>query len=119
MGWASSMPRIPRVALSQRSRGMKYTPERSSARKEAGSAFPELCSVMLVSTEKGISTTIFREHMLGVGVPVLVGGWPIASIGMCLPRFRCSESRLGIIHEVLGECAASIAEKVRSAYYSG
>ena len=69
--------------------------------------------------EKGISTTIFREHMLGVGVPVLVGGWPIASIGVCLPRFRCSESRLGIIHEVLDECAASIAEKVRSAYYSG
>ena len=69
--------------------------------------------------EKGISTTIFREHMLGVAVPVLVGGWPIASIGMCLPRCRCSEPRLGIIHEVLGECATSIAEKVRSAYYSG
>ena len=65
----------------------------------------------VIRTE-GFSVTSDHLDIIGIAVPILCGRDPVASLGVCLPKFRCTTSKITLIHNVLGECARSISKKI-------
>lgn len=62
--------------------------------------------------KEGFSVTSDHLDIIGIAVPILCGRDPVASLGVCLPKFRCTTSKITLIHNVLDECALSISKKI-------
>ena len=60
----------------------------------------------------GYSVSSDHPDVKGIAVPILLGRNPVASIGICLPKFRCTASKIALIKEVLDECATSMEKKM-------
>ena len=65
--------------------------------------------------KEGFSVSADHPDVMGIAVPVLVGRDPVASIGVCLPKFRYTDSKVSLIKSVLYECALSLGKKISEA----
>ena len=62
--------------------------------------------------KEGFSITSDHLDIIGIAVPILCGSDPVASLGVCLPKFRCTTSKITLIRNVLDECALSLGKKI-------
>jgi len=65
--------------------------------------------------EEGFSVSSDHPDVKGIAVPILVGKVPVASIGICLPKFRSTEGKIALIKNILGERALSLEKKIMEA----
>lgn len=63
--------------------------------------------------EEGVSVVYGQFDIIGIAVPILVGSNIVASLGVCLPAYRCSTSTLMLMRDTLDRCAARIAAKLK------
>ena len=75
----------------------------------------DLLKELAIIRKDGFSISSDHPDVKGIAVPILVGKSPVASIGVCLPKFRCTTGRIDLIRDVLGECALSLEKKITEA----
>lgn len=63
--------------------------------------------------EEGVSVVYGQFDIVGIAVPIMVGENIVASLGVCLPAYRCSTSTLMLIRETLDKAAARIGAKLQ------
>lgn len=71
--------------------------------------FEELAAIR----EEGVSVTYGQFDIVGIAVPITVGGNVVASLGVCLPAYRSTSSILMLIRDTLDRCAARIGAKLK------
>lgn len=63
--------------------------------------------------EEGVSVVFGQFDIVGIAVPIMVGKNIVASLGVCLPAYRCSSQKILIIRDTLDKCAARIGSKLQ------
>ena len=75
----------------------------------------DLLRELAVIREEGFSVSSDHPDVNGIAVPILMGKNPAISIGICLPKFRCTQSKIDLIRSVLSECAGRMEKKLQEA----
>ncbi len=65
--------------------------------------------------QDGFCVSSDHTDVKGIAVPVIVGKIPVASIGVCIPKFRCTANKITLVRHVLDECARSLQKKITEA----
>lgn len=63
--------------------------------------------------QEGVSVTFGQFDIVGIAVPIMVGDNIVASLGVCLPAYRCTPSTLVLIRDTLEKSAARIGSKLQ------
>lgn len=72
---------------------------------------------LAIIRNNGFSVSNDHPDIKGIAVPVIVGHTTVVAIGVCLPKFRCTISKVTLIKHVLDECALSLAKKINDSDY--
>ncbi|MEE3466699.1 MAG: IclR family transcriptional regulator C-terminal domain-containing protein [Candidatus Cryptobacteroides sp.] len=77
----------------------------------------DLLRALAIIRKDGFCVSADHADIKGIAVPIIVGKLPVAAIGVCIPKFRCTTSKVTLIKHVLDECALSLQEKVAEANF--
>lgn len=77
----------------------------------------DLMRELAVIRNDGFCVSADHADIKGIAVPIVVGKLPVAAIGVCIPKFRCTTSKVTLVKHVLDECALSLQKKIAEASF--